>query len=398
MVTGRVSNGGRANRVTIRKSSEAHSSQLPNELAGTRDPKSWSRIITLAIAAAIVASVSTFAFGPPHYTIESTYTDHVGKEYNAWAFTQVGFRVFAEPVDSWSDEVRAAHPHPLWETSPHPYPMGSILLFLPFGVLANLGWLSDLAVHWAMSTLLALASLWACFVFWQGLAFYARSLRMVVVGLVGIAYVHWGFNGFFDALIAGLAVLAITNAAEERHDRATLLFTFALSLQYRIWYLIPIAVLSAWRHYKAAGIDWRLGIAGFLGIPSIIAFLLTFSTKAFALSTAEGFHGTPATTMASGEIMPLIALLGGVILLVVVMMSGQSMPTKLAIALAVATTALLPIWGGWYGILLTPALALASTERLQVALVLAYVQTLFVLGAFPNLPRVASLWWEGLTS
>ncbi|MGH9341352.1 MAG: hypothetical protein ACRD1R_17590, partial [Acidobacteriota bacterium] len=78
-------------------------------------PQSWvRRAWPLALGPLVGALV--WSFGPDTFTLEH-YTDHLRHEYAAWAFLQVGLRVWSEPLAAWG--VTTLHPHLLWERLPY---------------------------------------------------------------------------------------------------------------------------------------------------------------------------------------------------------------------------------------------------------------------------------------
>jgi hypothetical protein len=339
--------------------------------------RGWAR---LGIGTAIVigVGVSAWWFGPPHYTIEPDYTDHLKHAYDSWSFLQVGFDVFSEPVIEW--EVRARHPHLLWEFWPHPYPIGAVLLFLPFGVASNLGWLPDLAVHWLMVTFLGVAAVWAA------RRFTAQRVGIAITIFVVGVFLHWGLNGFYDPLVAGLAVWAIDRYRRGDMSAAILLFTVALSLHYRLWYLAPLALAAAWNWYRQKGFDWRLAVAGTTAALSLVTFTMTRS----AYGTLAGGEGLSLVDrLSSGAPFAMIGF--GLVTAAVAWWERSFLVTS-TVALAAVIAFSTPQFHDWYIILLAPLFVLLDDARSRGVFLVAWLHL-----ATPSLIRLADFYAQAIT-
>lgn len=326
--------------------------------------------------AVVVIGVSVWRFGPDTYTLEPGYTDHLKHAYDSWAFLQEGFNIFSEPVVEWN--VTARHPHLLWEYWPHLYPIGAVFLFLPFGVLANLGWLPDLAVHWLMVALLGVGATWAIHRF--------TRYGAVVAVFVATAFVHWGLNGFYDPIVAGLAVWAVDRYRRDDTPTAVVLFTVALSLHYRLWYLAPLAVAAAWKLYRRHGWNWRLTAAVVVGGIS----LATFTTTRSAYLTLSGGEGASLADRL-GSWTPY-ALVGFVVVAGIVWWFDRSVLAATLVLLAGVVAFTAAQFADWYPILFTPLFAVVTDSRSRNVLFVGWLHL-----GFPNLLDLGDLFVRGIT-
>ena len=72
-------------------------------------------------------------------TFENWYTDAARHPYTSTLFTKVNFSVFNIPLGQLSDVDQSLYKFVTWPEMPHLYPLGSILLFLPFSILLEAG-------------------------------------------------------------------------------------------------------------------------------------------------------------------------------------------------------------------------------------------------------------------
>ncbi len=75
----------------------------------------------------------------PLATFENWYTDHARDSYVSSLFLKDGFSVFDEPLGKLASLDNSYYKFVTWPEMPHLYPLGSIFLFLPFGVLLQNG-------------------------------------------------------------------------------------------------------------------------------------------------------------------------------------------------------------------------------------------------------------------
>ena len=75
----------------------------------------------------------------PLGTFENWYTDNARDTYASSLFLKDGFSVFNQPLGKLSNLDNSCYKFVTWPEMPHLYPLGSILLFLPFGFLLQKG-------------------------------------------------------------------------------------------------------------------------------------------------------------------------------------------------------------------------------------------------------------------
>jgi hypothetical protein len=327
------------------------------------------------LAVCVVLSVPLFK--PPRYSLAPLYTDHMRHAYAAWALLNIGPEVFTTPIASW--DFGASHPFDMWATLPHLYPIGSLILFLPFGVAINLELVPEPIVNMAMVMLFGVCGVVASWLLYRTLS---ESYRPVLLGAVLViavpSYVFWGLNGFFDTVAVVLALVGVRAYRHRNDGTAMVALVCALSLHYRLWYLGPLAVVAAARYWRTNGVvDRQLGLVGVLGAGSLASFFLTVPGL-LALTESPLFHENPIALTAGTPPKTLLAL-GSAVVVLAVVYRYESDPTALVtLTLAAASVFTVTQWLPWYPVLLTPTLALADRRQSHVALVIGFYLLTFL--------------------
>jgi hypothetical protein len=192
---------------------------------------------------------------------------------------------------------------------------------------------------------------------------YPAALAAVITLLAGVDLVRWGLNGFLDPLAVLIALIGIGLLQRDRQGSAFLLLAIAMSLHFRLWYLIPVAVGAALAHRR---IDLRAGAAtAILGVSALP--LVVLWPHLDALPASPGFYPNPLY----GEALAAVFAAG--LICLVSVMERRTVP-----ALAVSVAALMflfnPQWQPWYAIAFLPLLPLVRTGPAQAALTIGWIQ------------------------
>jgi hypothetical protein len=94
----------------------------------------WLIVLSLVIWLLLLA-VNT----NPLATFEGWYTDNARHTYTSSLFLKDGFSVFSQPLGTLANVDNSSFKFVTWPEMPHLYPLGSIFLFLPFGILTQNG-------------------------------------------------------------------------------------------------------------------------------------------------------------------------------------------------------------------------------------------------------------------
>ena len=120
------------------KTSSQSPTQMPAQLPALSQKS--RRIIQAVVVISLVFWFALLAINNyPLGTFENWYTDSARHPYTATLFTKVGFSVFDTPLGQLSSGDSSFYKYVTWPEMPHLYPVGSIVLFLPFGAMLEAG-------------------------------------------------------------------------------------------------------------------------------------------------------------------------------------------------------------------------------------------------------------------
>lgn len=336
--------------------------------------------IVLVALAALLSVLVVVRFDAPLYTLESnSYTDHVRHEYTAWSSLKIGTRVYSDPLEEWGDTAR--HPHPRWETLPHAYPPGSLLLFLPFGVLANAGLVPDEIVHVMSVSVMGLGGMLCLLLLWFALRpKWPAALAGAVVVLAAPEVARWAFNGLFDALAIAVCLGAFVLSQRGRTGAALVVLAAGLSLHFRLWFLVPFALALAWQRRR---VDAPAIAAGVILALSGVAFLLLLPSFG-DLPDALEFQRNPLAARP-------FAWLSATVVVVLIGIGERRVVPVLCACLAVAVALVNPQWQAWYHLAFLPLLAMLGSPLAQGAATVAWVQLMLIIPVTGQLGHVVRL-------
>ncbi len=200
----------------------------------------------------------------PLATFENWYTDAARHPYTSALFTRVGFQVFDTPLGKLASlEGVSAFKFVSWAEMPHLYPLGSIFIFLPFGVMLETGLSQPLVFKLEIALLLIVAHLCLYFFlkrFWRqelrqspkevwGMPLWRQefnfALKVLATYLLFIVLVVYSADGQFDAVAFLFALGALGLFVSERYDYGLLLMAVACTFKYQAGiFLAPLAIVS----------------------------------------------------------------------------------------------------------------------------------------------------------
>lgn len=263
----------------------------------------------------------------PLATFENWYTDHARNSYSAHLFTKVGFSLFDTPLGELSSSDASFFKFVSWTDMPHLYPLGSVLLFLPFGWLLENGMLQtvvfklEIGVFLVISHIcmyLFLKSYWTHevsfgFITRPWKQNFSLALKAVSVYVLYVVLVVYSANGMFDALAFLFILFSVRKFFEKRFDLLLLFGATALFFKYQAGiFLLPLVLVSVVQLllqmpprmvFKKKAVLFAAGLAGFsvftawLSLPFLAAvkpeFIMNcinaFSLHAQILWTLQAF-------------------------------------------------------------------------------------------------------------
>jgi hypothetical protein len=183
---------------------------------------------------------------------EDWYTDHARHPYTATLFLTKGFAVFDTPLGQLSSSDSSYYKFVTWPEMPHLYPLGSIFLFLPFGLMLQNGVDSLLVFKLERALFILVAHL--CLYFFLKY-FWKKPLdlpwKLVGAYVIYVSLVIFAANGMFDAVPFLFSLFGLAMFLTKRYDYFILLVAVSITLKYQAGiFLLPLIIYSLLQLYR----------------------------------------------------------------------------------------------------------------------------------------------------
>lgn len=205
-----------------------------------------NRLLAMLLLSLFLWLILLAANTNPLATFNNWYTDHVRDNYVSSLFLKDGFSVFSQPLGTLSSQDHSHYMFVTWPEMPHLYPLGSILLFLPFGAMLQSGFEPILVYKLEIALFLVFAHI--CLYFFLTVFFKKNShLFWKIAGLyiIYVSLVLYAAGGMFDSIAFVFALSAVMMFLSERYDRFVLFMGFSVFLKYQTAiFLLPLIVVG----------------------------------------------------------------------------------------------------------------------------------------------------------
>jgi len=217
-------------------------------------------------------------------TLENWYTDHARHSYVPSLFLKDGFAVFSQPLDTLASQDNSVYKFITWPEMPHLYPLGSIILFLPFSALLQTGATPILIYKLEIATFLLIAHI--CLYFFLKV-FLKRELdvswKLVGVYIIYMALMVYAADGMFDSVAFIFSLFAVTMLLSERYDAFFVLIAASVFVKYQtgifLLPLIAVGILKLLQQEKLSSLTRNKAV--------ILGFIL------FAVSLSTAYLSAP---------------------------------------------------------------------------------------------------------
>jgi len=179
-------------------------------------------------------------------TVENWFTDHVRHSYVSTLFLKDGLSIFNQPLGTLSSQDNSHFMYVTWPEMPHLYPLGSILVFLPFGALLQNGFDPILVYKLEIALFLVFAHI--CLFFF--LRFFLKKNLHLFWKLVGLYIIYvtlviYAAGGMFDSIPFIFSLFAVTMFLSERYDYFFLMIGISIFLKYQAGiFLLPLIIVG----------------------------------------------------------------------------------------------------------------------------------------------------------
>ena len=188
----------------------------------------------------VVMNTNSFA------SFENWYTDHARHSYSSTLFTKVGFSIFGTPLGQLSSTDISYYKFVTWPQMAHIYPLGSIFLFLPFGLLLQSGVNQIFVFKMEIALFLLFAHVCLYYFlerFWKQKMF--PFFKLVVVYAMYIPLIVYTANGMYDAVPFLFSLIALDMYLTERNDLFLLFTAVSVIFKYQaVLFLMPLIIMG----------------------------------------------------------------------------------------------------------------------------------------------------------
>ncbi len=316
------------------------------------------RLLGFVVVSLVVWFV-ILAFNPnPLGTFENWYTDHVRHPYVSSLFLKDGFSVFNQPLGTLASQDNSTFMYVTWPEMPHLYPLGSVALFLPFGVLLQNG--VDPLLVFKLEIMVFLVFAHVCLYFFLKYLFKKDMhlfWRLVGLYIIYVSLVIYAADGMFDSVAFFFSLMAVTMFLMERYDGFFLLMMTSILFKYQAGiFLLPfilVGVVMLLQNNKLSSLAKNkkviLGIA-FAGISGSTAFLsLPYLIETRPELIMNGIHAFIPNAQISWTLQSTAVLitLAGTLIYAAYMLNKNSFLSLSAIFLLLPSFTL-PYFQNWY--------------------------------------------------
>ena len=205
-----------------------------------------NRLLALLLLSLVLWLILLSVNTNPLATFNNWYTDHVRDSYVSTLFLKEGLSVFSQPLGTLSSQDSSHYMFVTWPEMPHLYPFGSILLFLPFGILLQNG--LDPILVYKLEIALFLFFAHICLYFFLSAYLKKNShLFWKIAGLyiIYVSLVLYAAGGMYDSVAFLFALLAVTMFLGERYDYFILLIGVSIFFKYQAGiFLLPLIIVG----------------------------------------------------------------------------------------------------------------------------------------------------------
>ena len=324
----------------------------------TADKVFRNRLIAFLAFSLVLWLVFVAVNSNPLGTFENWYTDLARDSYSASLFLKDGLSVFNQPLGTLASHDNSRFMFVTWPEMPHLYPVGSVLLFLPFGVLLQRG--SDPVLVYKLEIALFLVFAHVCLYLFLKV-FLKKDMhlfwKMVGLYIIYVSLVVYAANGMFDSVAFLFSLLAVAMFLSERYDYFFLLVGVSVFLKYQAGiFLLPLVIVGVLKLLEVnnAGSLLRnkkvVGGAAFGLVSVFTAYLsapfLMKTSPEFIMNGINAFASQSQISWSQQSFLVLLSL-AGTLVYVFYMLNKNSLLSLSALFMLLPSFTL-PYFQNWY--------------------------------------------------
>jgi len=224
-----------------------HDESLLTEVAFSRKPHMAKFLLAATISSFLFWSLIITLPSFSSLGLENWYTDHIRHSYTAFLFLKYHFSVFSVPLGSLANNDDSFFKFITWAKMPHLYPLGSIALFLPFGIPLQFGVPSELIFKLEIATFVFFGHV-CIYLFGKMLlenGYMHKITKIAVFSFFYYIVVLYSLNGMFDSIPVLFSILALSNLIKKRYEASFLFLSIGFLFKYQVAiFLLPLFLIN----------------------------------------------------------------------------------------------------------------------------------------------------------
>ena len=342
------------------------------------------RYLLILLLISLVFWLSIVAFNHnPLGNFEKWYTDHARDSYVSSLFLKDGFSVFNQPLNKLANTDNSYFKFVTWPEMPHLYPLGSILLFAPFGVLLQSGFAPILIYKIEIAIFLIFAHICLYFFLNNFLKknidsslisaitsfksskinqktmekYYVWLLKGIGLYIIYVSLVVYAADGMFDSVAFLFSLFAIFMFLTERYDYFFLLIAVSVFLKYQAGiFLFPLIIFAIIKLISQNSLSNLIrNKAVVVGIVfAVVSIFTAYLSAPFMFSTRpelimNGINAFSSNTQISWTMQSFTVLLtlSATLIYAFYMLNKNSLLSLLALFILVPSF-MMPYFQNWY--------------------------------------------------
>jgi len=190
-------------------------------------------------------------------TFQKWYTDNARDSYSSSLFLKDGFSIFDQPLGKLASLDNSYYKFVTWPQMPHLYPLGSVFLFLPFGVLLQKGFDPSLIYKTEIAIFLVFATV-SLYFFLKNFLKKDMTLLLKLIGvyIIYVTLVIYAADGMFDSVAFLFSLFALYMFLMERYDYFFLLIAVSVFFKYQAGiFLLPLIIVGLIKLFQTNGLS-----------------------------------------------------------------------------------------------------------------------------------------------
>lgn len=319
-------------------------------------------------------------------TLQPTYFDHLRHQRFAFEFLSTGFSIFNTKMKNLS--MIGNKEYYGWLEMPEPYPVGIVLLSIPFAIMAFNGIISPVLLNKVVLLSYLIFAYVDIFLFARYL-FTEKTkdlgIKLIILLLFGTWLIFWSLNGQYEAIPILFILLAYRYYSKNDNIKSILFFLFAITFKYQALILSPLFIMPAMEIFKRSisTNEQKLHILS-IGILVIIDIYTFYLSLPFFSSINSNPMFYKDIFRSNQSLLQFILFLVTAIVTFIYLYYNNDIVVAISILFIFISFSSISLLQMWYIIWVFPPILFIKNENNGSAVALWMIAFIYILGWIPN--------------